>query len=151
MNKNNILTFSVFSELVQYERERSERTSHPFSTVSINLSKVRKSTNGTFSENVLDIISSSIRKNQDAAREFTEAGRKDLAAKEESERKLLYGYLPEQLTSQEVEQILREVISELSAESPRDMGRVMKTLMSRLTGSVDGKLVSEVVKRQLNA
>ena len=71
--------------------------------------------------------------------------------KEKQELAILMSFMPEQLSEEDIVDAVTQVIGELKARDMKDMGRVMKTLMSRLTGSVDGKLVSEVVKRQLNA
>ena len=100
-------------------------------------------------EEIQSIISSSIRKGQEAVKEFRQGGREDLAAKEEAEIGVLYGYLPEQLSPEEIEKTLREIISELSAESPNDLGKIMKVAMARMAGKAQGREVSEIAKRLL--
>ena len=79
-------------------------------------------------EEIQTIISSSIRKAQEAAEEFRKGDREDLALKEEKEINILYGYLPEQLSPDEIERILRKIISDLSVDSPKDLGKVYETL-----------------------
>ena len=101
-------------------------------------------------EEIQSLISSLIRKGQEAAKEFREGGREDLAVKEEEEIKILYGYLPEQLNRDEIENILKETISELSAESPKDLGKVMKVAMARISGRAQGKEVNEIAKTLLS-
>jgi len=101
-------------------------------------------------EETVAIISSSIRKNKEASKEFVQGGREDLAAKEEEEIKILYGYLPEQLTPEDIEKSLKEIISELSADSLKDMGKVMKVAMSRMTGKAQGREVNEIAKKLLS-
>jgi uncharacterized protein YqeY len=101
-------------------------------------------------EDVEAIISSTIRKGQEAAQEFLKGSREDLAAKEEAEIKILYSYLPEQLTSAEIEKILKEIISELSISSSKDLGRVMKAAMARMAGKAQGKEVNEIARRLLS-
>jgi uncharacterized protein len=95
------------------------------------------------------IISSLIRRSMESIKEFTQGGREDLAAKEKCEIEILYGYLPKQLSPEDVEKIIRETISELSAEGLKDLGRVMKAAMSRLSGQAQGKEVNEIAKRLL--
>lgn len=100
-------------------------------------------------EEIQSVISSMIRKGKEAAGEFRAGGREDLAVKEEQEIEVLYHYLPQQLTPEEVEAVLQEVISELAADGPRDMGKVMKEAMARMAGRAQGKEVSEMAKRLL--
>ena len=101
-------------------------------------------------EDIEAIISSTIRKGQEAAQEFLKGSRKDLADKEEAEIKILYSYLPEQLTAVEIEKILKEIISELSISSPKDLGKVMKAAMARMAGKAQGKEVNEIARRLLS-
>ncbi len=96
------------------------------------------------------IISSQVRRGRESAEEYRRGNRDDLAGKEEKEIEILSGYLPEQLSSDKIEEIVKDVITELSAESLRDMGRVMKSAMSRTGGRAQGNKVSEIVKRLLS-
>lgn len=101
-------------------------------------------------EEIQSLISSLIRKGQDAIKEFKKGDRPELVAKEEAEIKILYSYLPEQLGPDEIERILNETISELSAEGPKDLGKVMKAAMARMAGRAQGKEVNEIAKRLLS-
>ena len=100
-------------------------------------------------EETQGVISSLIKKGKESAKEFRNAGREDLALKEEAEVAIFYDYLPRQLTPEDMEKILREIISELSAEKPSDLGKVMKMAMSRMAGKAQGKEVNEIAKRLL--
>jgi len=102
-------------------------------------------------EEIQSVISSMIRKGKEAAQEFRGGGREDLAAKEEQEIEILYGYLPQQLTPEQIEANVREIISELSAKGPRDMGNVMKAAMVRMAGLAQGKEVIDIAKKLLTA
>ena len=95
-------------------------------------------------------ISSLVRKAKEAAKEFTEGNRPDLAAKEEGEIKIYYEYLPEQLTPADIEKILKEVITESSAAGMKDLGTVMKAAMSRMGGQAQGKEVNEIARKLLS-
>jgi len=101
-------------------------------------------------EDIEALISSAIRKGQEAAHEFNKGNREDLAAKEEAEIKILYDYLPKQLDSVEIEKIIKEIITELSIDSPKDLGKVMKAAMVRMAGKAQGKEVSEIARRLLS-
>lgn len=101
-------------------------------------------------EEVQAVISSLIRRGQESALEFRKGNREDLALKEEEEIKILYTYMPRQLSSDEIEKELREVISELDAKDVKDLGKVMKVAMVRLSGKASGKQVNETAKRLLS-
>lgn len=98
---------------------------------------------------IRQVISSQIKQRRDAAEQFTQGGRKDLAEKEEAELRILQGFLPEALSRDALEALVDEVIGEVGASGPKDMGRVMKALMPRLEGRADGKMVNEVVRSKL--
>ena len=100
-------------------------------------------------EEIQAVVSSLIRKGKEAAKEFRNGNREDLALKEEKEIEVFYEYLPQQLTPEKIEENIRQIISDLSAESPKDMGNVMKTAMARMAGQVQGKEVNEIVKKLL--
>ena len=100
-------------------------------------------------EEIQGVISSLIKKGKESAKEFKNAGREDLALKEETEVAIFYDYLPRQLTPEDMEKILREIISDLSAEKPSDLGKVMKMAMPRMAGKAQGKEVNEIAKRLL--
>ena len=101
-------------------------------------------------EDIEGIISSLVRKGQEASEEYKKGGREDLAFKEEEEIKILYNYLPEQLSSVDIENILKEIISELSVSSPKDLGKVMKVAMARMAGKAQGKEVNEIARKLLS-
>lgn len=101
-------------------------------------------------DEIRSVISSLIRRAADSVREFRQAGREELASKEEKEIAILSGYLPKQLSPEEIEGILTEIINELSAQGPKDLGRLMKAAMSRMAGRAQGKEVNEIAKRLLS-
>ncbi len=102
-------------------------------------------------DEILSNISSMIRKSKEAAEEFKAAGREDLWEKEEKEAEILYEYLPKQLNRDEIERMLSEIISELSLSGGRDMGKIMKPAMEKMAGRAEGKTVSEIAGKLLNA
>lgn len=98
---------------------------------------------------VTETIVTLCKQRRESIRLFKEAGRQELVEKEEAELALLTGYLPQQLTREELVSLVEKVIAETSATSGKDMGRVMKALQPQVSGRADGKLVSEVVKEKL--
>ena len=95
------------------------------------------------------VLSSLIKRGKESAKEYRKADREDLALKEETEVAIFYDYLPQQLTSENIEKILRKIISEVSAEKPSDLGKVMKIAMPRMAGKAQGKEVNKIAKRLL--
>jgi uncharacterized protein YqeY len=96
------------------------------------------------------VISSMVRRAKEAAFEYRKGGREDLALKEEKETEIFFKYLPEQLSSSDIEKVLREVIAEVSAAGLKDMGKVMKLAMERLAGKAQGKEVSDITRTLLS-
>ena len=95
-------------------------------------------------------MSPSIKQRKDAIDQFGLAGRDDLVQKERAEISVLETYLPPPADPAEIEQVVDAAISETGAASAKDFGRVMKVAMPKLAGrSVDGKAVSELVRRKL--
>jgi uncharacterized protein YqeY len=87
----------------------------------------------------------------DAAEALREGGRDDQAAAEESEAELIEGYLPEQLSDEELSELVTAAVEETGASEAKDMGAVMKSLMPEVGGRADGKRVSQVVREKLGA
>jgi uncharacterized protein YqeY len=96
------------------------------------------------------IMTTLIKQRKEAAEQFEKGNRQDLATKERLEIAIIQGYLPTALSPGEVAQTVETVIKEFGASSLSDMGQVMKAVMAKLAGqSVDGKLVSDLVKAAL--
>lgn len=87
----------------------------------------------------------------EAAAQFRDGGRPDLADQEESEAKLIAGYLPPELADDDLGRIIAAAISETGASGPRDMGAVMKVVIQRAGGRVDGRRASARVREALGA
>jgi uncharacterized protein len=87
----------------------------------------------------------------DAAEQFRDGGRPELADQEESEAELIAGYLPAELTDEELDQMIVSAIAETGASSPKDMGQVMKAVMAASGGRADGKRTSARVRTALGA
>jgi uncharacterized protein YqeY len=85
----------------------------------------------------------------DAAAQFREGGRPELADQEESEAELIAGYLPAELSDDELDALIQGAITETGASSPRDMGQVMKAVMAASQGRADGKRTSARVREAL--
>ncbi|MCR8659217.1 GatB/YqeY domain-containing protein [Paenibacillus endoradicis] len=98
---------------------------------------------------VLDILSREIKQRKDSLQEFEKAGRNDLVVNLATEIDIISKYLPEQLTEEEIQEIVRQTIQELGASSKADMGKVMGALMPKTKGRADGRLVNNAVQQFL--
>jgi uncharacterized protein YqeY len=85
----------------------------------------------------------------EAARAYREAGRDDLARGEQAEAELIGGYLPSELSEEELRAIVEQAIRDSGAESAKDMGVAMKQAMAAVDGRADGKRVSGLVRASL--
>ena len=98
----------------------------------------------------LKIIAKLVKQRKDSAAIFTEQNRQDLVDDEVNQLTYLEGYLPAQMSEEEVREIVKEVIGQVGASSPADMGKCMGPLMGRLNGKADGSLISKIVKEELS-
>src|SRR5436309_7812783 len=87
----------------------------------------------------------------EAAEQFRQGGRPELAEREESEAELITAYLPVELDDSELDAIVNAAIAETGATSPKDMGSVMKAVMAKAEGRADGKRASARVREALGA
>ncbi len=101
------------------------------------------------SDDELAVLRRERKRRLDAATQFRDGGRPELAEQEESEARLISGYLPAELDDSELEAIVTAAIAETGATGPRDMGEVMKAVMARSGGRADGKRASTRVREAL--
>ena len=99
---------------------------------------------------VISILQRMIKQRKDAASQFQEANRHELAEKERNEIVMLSEFLPEQLSNDELLQIVKAEIISSEAGSMKDIGKVMGSLKPKLLGKADMSTVSRLVKEQLS-
>jgi len=97
-------------------------------------------------EEVIEVISSEVKKRKEAIIAFEKGERTDLVEKEKKELDILKKYLPEQLSEEEIKKLAREAIKKVGAKEIKDMGRAMAQLMPKLKGRAQGSEVSNIVK-----
>ena len=100
-------------------------------------------------EQVIDVISSEIKKRKDAIVLYEQGKRPELAEKEKKEIEVLKNYLPEQLSEDEIKKIIEESVLKTRAGSIKDMGKVMADINPKIKGKADGGIVSRLVKELL--
>jgi uncharacterized protein YqeY len=104
---------------------------------------------GVTDDDILGILAKMIKQRQDSATAYEEAGRLELAEKEQSEILVIEEFLPRQLNDEEIAAAVDGAIAEVEAASIRDMGRVMAALKSRYAGQMDFGKVGPAVKARL--
>ena len=100
---------------------------------------------------VLDIITRQVRQRHESIQIYKDANRQELVDKETQELQILQGYLPAQLTDDELTELAQEVIQQVGASGPQDKGRVMGRLMPQVRGKAQGGDVNRVVTALLSA
>ncbi|WP_456384812.1 GatB/YqeY domain-containing protein [Persephonella sp.] len=101
-------------------------------------------------EEIIEVLQRYAKQRKESIKQYREAGREDLAQKEEFELKVVQEFLPQPLSEEELQQIVEQVIQETGASSMKDMGRVMKAVMEKVKGRADGSVVSGIVKKKLS-
>ena len=113
--------------------------------------QIEKDTQKELSEDdMLAIVAKEVKKRKESLPEYEKAGREDIVENLNKEIKILEVYLPEQLTEEEIRELVLAAIKEVGAESPKDMGKVMQNVRAKTQGKADGKVISDIVKAELN-
>ncbi|MEZ5059863.1 MAG: GatB/YqeY domain-containing protein [Saprospiraceae bacterium] len=99
----------------------------------------------------IQILQKLIKQRRESLEIYEKQNREDLAKVEQEEIDVIEKYLPKQMDEAELEAAIKEIIASTNATSMKDMGKVMGIASKQLAGKADGKAISEVVKRMLNA
>jgi hypothetical protein len=130
-----------------------ERNKERTSTLRMALSEIKKEEIDRrvelSDEESIKIIQRMIKQRKESAAQFFEANREELANKENSEISILQDFLPEQLSEDEIKDIVLNAIAETEAQDSQDMGKVMGLLKSKINGNADMAIVSRLVKENL--
>ena len=135
------VTTDVTTALKAGERERV----HALRLIVNELQKAAKDGGG----DDVEVLQRERKRRLEAAEAYRDGGRDDLAAGEEREAALIAGYLPEQISDEELGAIVGDAVAESGASSPAEMGKVMALVMPQVKGRADGKRVSTAVKEKL--
>lgn len=102
-------------------------------------------------EDILNVVQTQAKQRRDSIESFKQAGRNELAEKEEKELQILSNYMPAQMGEEEITKLVKEAISEVNATTQQDMGKVMAALMPKVKGKADGNIVSGIVRKELTS
>ncbi len=101
-------------------------------------------------EEIIETISSEIKKRKDSIEQYEKGGRPELAEKEKEEAEMLMSYMPEQMSEEQIRDEVKKGIAEIGAKDMKEMGKVLGAIMPKLKGKADGQMVSRVVKEELS-
>ena len=98
----------------------------------------------------LSLLQKMVKQRNDSIKQYNDAGRNELAEKEQKEIEIIQSFLPEQIDEEDLIKLAKETISDLSANSMKDMGNVMKVLKDKTSGQADPATISKIVKGLLS-
>ncbi len=101
-------------------------------------------------DDIIGVIAKEAKKRKDVLPEYEKSGRTDLIDELKREIEILMGYLPSQLTKEELGEIVKNAIAEVGASSMKDMGKIMANVMPKIKGRADGGMVNAIAKELLN-
>ena len=99
---------------------------------------------------ITSILEKMIKQRNDAITQFEQAKRQELADKEKQEIEIIREFLPEQMSDDEISELVSKIVSEVGAQDMKDMGKVMGSLKPLIAGKADAGVVSQLVKKALS-
>jgi uncharacterized protein YqeY len=100
-------------------------------------------------DDVLRVLGRQAAQRRESIEAFVKGGRQDLVDKEEAELEIILEYMPEQMSEEQIVELVQAAIEEVGASGPQDMGKLMGRLMPQTRGKADGRTVNEIVRRLL--
>ena len=141
----------LLSDLKDAMKNKDELKKNTITCLRAAILQVEKDTQKTLTEEEMSaIVAKEVKKRKESIGDYIKGNREDIVEQLNKEIEILSKYLPEQLTTEEIEKLVEEAIKETSATSARDMGKVMQNLRPKTSGKADGKVVSDIVKAKLN-
>jgi len=101
------------------------------------------------SEDEIKLLSSAAKKRKESIEQFTNAGREDLAKKEETELQIIMSYLPEQLSTADIKKEVLKIAEKVGAKSKEDFGKLMGAAAKEMKGKADGRVIKVIVEKVL--
>ncbi len=141
----------LLNDLKDAMKNKDELKKNTITCLRAAILQVEKDTQKTLTEEEMSaIVAKEVKKRKESIGDYIKGNREDIVEQLNKEIEILSKYLPEQLTTEEIEKLVEEAIKETAATSARDMGKVMQNLRPKTSGKADGKVVSDIVKAKLN-
>ena len=148
----NTLENKIQADLMSAMKNHQENTVAALRSIKTSIMETKTAANGKKDledGDIIKIIQKLVKQRKESMDIFSQAGRDELADKEQQEMFVLMEYLPKMLSEEEVEEIVTKTIADLGATSMKDMGKVMGFINKTYSGQVDGSMVSRIVKSKL--
>ena len=113
--------------------------------------KVAKKAETLSDEEITAVLLKAVKQRKESIESFKSGGREDLASKEQAEMEILQGYLPSQMSDEELTKVIDEAINSTGASSMQDMGKVIGMVMGQVGAKAEGAKVSSLVKERLSS
>ena len=149
----NTLENKIQADLMSAMKNHQENTVAALRSIKTAIMETKTAANGKKDledSDIIKIIQKLVKQRKESMEIFSQAGRDELADKEQQEMFVLMEYLPKMLSEEEVDEIVTKTIADLGASSMKDMGKVMGFINKTYSGQVDGSMVSRIVKSKLS-
>ncbi|BBE31851.1 hypothetical protein OSSY52_19920 [Tepiditoga spiralis] len=144
-----MLKEKLMEDLKKFMKEKNQIA---LNTVKLLRSEIKKAEIDTQKElnddEIIKIIKKQVKMRNESIKQFKDAGRNDLVVNEEKEIAFLKNYLPEEMSEEEIKNIISSIIKEMNA-TPKQFGLVMKTAIQKIGNQADGSIISKIVKEIL--
>lgn len=149
----NTLETRIQADLVSAMKNRQENTVAALRSIKTAVMETKTAPNGKKEledDDIVKIIQKLVKQRQESMDIYSQAGRHELADKEQQEMFVLKNYLPKMLSQEELEAAIDSIVAEVGASSMKDMGVVMKALSAKYPNQYDGKTASTYIKNKLS-
>lgn len=145
-----MLKEKLMQDFKEAMKEKNELKKNTIMMVRAAILQIEKDTQKELDDSsILEILSKEVKKRKDSLEDIVKSGREDLISQVNQEIDIIKGYLPEELSEEELEKIINDIIVEVEATSMKDMGKVMQAAKVKVAGRADNKLINEIVKKKL--
>ena len=148
MQEKDALRLSVLCMVSSYVFNREKDNRAKLSKAGEEESKLDEMSKLT-NEEVIEVVSSEVKKRKDSIEQYEKGGRSDLAENEKKELEILMEYMPKQMGEDEIRKIVKEKIEELGISGSQETGKLMGAIMPQFKGKTDGNAVSKIVQEEL--
>ena len=114
-------------------------------------SRTQKKGDAISDEDILNLLQNMINQRKESVELYLKAGREDLSNREKKEITVIQSFLPEQITSNELEKLIKSTITELNCQSIKDLGKLIKFLKHKYPGQLDMKELANLAKKNLSS
>ena len=141
----------IYKDMIDAKKARdsfkSEALSFIYAAVKQYQIDARKQKDVLSDEEVVTVLNKAVKQRKDSIEMYVSGGRTELAEKEKKELEILFGYLPKQMTAEEIFEFIKKEAAALGISSAKDMPKLMGAIMPKLKGKADGKVSNEMAKK----